>query len=327
MDKYKCFDIIGSLFELNQIQVNNKKEINYGIQFEIAGKGQKGIYRIFESKKGIRLDSSQIKDPDFRGYIDEIIHSSTIFAKDTPLNFNEKGSSKFPHKIHGLDTSKKDLEKSKDPVQLIGVDESGKGDYFGPLVIAGVYTDEITGERLKDIGVVDSKRMSDKSIGEKAAQIKEICPYEIVVIANNRYNELYRSIKNLNRLLAWGHARVIENLLAKVDCHYVLSDQFGKPELIQEALMDKGSRIQLIQRTKAEENIAVAAASVVARNEFITRISGLESLYKMEFPKGASDLVINAGKEFINSYSTDALSNVAKVHFKITNQIKSSEVK
>ena len=315
MDKYQCFNRIKELLETHQCLIENHKEINYGIQFEIIREQQKGIFRIYQSKKGIRLDSSQIRDEEFRSFIDGIVKYSSLFpynpADSMPQNKNtDLSSSKAKNHSH---------PSTQDPDRLIGVDESGKGDYFGPLVIAGVFTDEQTSKILEEAGVTDSKKINDKRIEELAELIKDICPYDIVVITNEKYNELYESIKNLNRLLAWGHARVIENLLELVDCDHALSDQFGRPELIQNALMAKGRQIHLEQRTKAEENIAVAAASILARNEFVAGIRDLESQYQAEFPKGASTQVINAAQNFVKRYGKDAIKEVAKVHFKITN--------
>ena len=215
----------------------------------------------------------------------------------------------------------KESKTFKDPNRIIGIDESGKGDYFGPLVIAGVYTDEITGPELQYAGVTDSKKISDVKSHDLAILIREICPYDIVIIENERYNDLYESIKNLNKLLAWGHARVLENLLEKVDCDHALSDQFGRPELIQKALMTKGRQIQLEQRPKAEENIAVAAASILARDEFVSGINRLESKFGFSFPKGASSNVVKAAKDFAEQFGKESMNQVAKLHFKITNQI------
>ncbi|NLJ67071.1 MAG: ribonuclease HIII [Clostridiales bacterium] len=297
MDKESYFDLIRQHLEANGFTVDNKREIKYGIQFEIALGQQKGTFRIYEGKKGIRLDSSQIRQDDLRAIVDSIINN--------PVGENIGKESKT----------------FKDPNRIIGIDESGKGDYFGPLVIAGVYTDEITGPELQYAGVTDSKKISDVKSHDLAILIREICPYDIVIIENERYNDLYESIKNLNKLLAWGHARVLENLLEKVDCDHALSDQFGRPELIQKALMTKGRQIQLEQRPKAEENIAVAAASILARDEFVSGINRLESKFGFSFPKGASSNVVKAAKDFAEQFGKESMNQVAKLHFKITNQI------
>src|SRR6266480_1404202 len=120
-----------------------------------------------------------------------------------------------------------------------GVDESGKGDFFGPLVIAGVYVDRGIARSLMDAGVQDSKRItSDSRIRALADAIRKTSMglFEVVLIGPAKYNELYEKFGNLNKLLAWGHARVIENLLAKkTDCPRSLSDQFADARVIEQS--------------------------------------------------------------------------------------------
>jgi len=203
----------------------------------------------------------------------------------------------------------------------IGTDESGKGDYFGPLVIAGVLVDKDNYAFFQELGVKDSKKLNDGNIEKMAIKIRSKSVFSVVTINPAKYNELYSKFKNLNNLLAWGHARAIENILEKRDCKKALSDKFGNESLIINALMTKGKTIELEQRVRAEEDIAVAAASILARAEFVSRMKKLSLDYKMNFPKGASDKVkIQAGL-FIQKYGFEALSNVAKIHFKTTSQV------
>ena len=122
-------------------------------------------------------------------------------------------------------------------VSHIGTDESGKGDFFGPLVIAGVLVDEKSAKIFTDLGIKDSKKLSDKKMLVMAAEIKKNAPHSIIAISNGKYNELYANIKNLNKLLAWGHARAIENTLNSNTCEYALSDKFGDESVIKNALM------------------------------------------------------------------------------------------
>src|SRR5688572_6484780 len=142
-------------------------------------------------------------------------------------------------------------------IERIGIDESGKGDYFGPLVIAAVFVDATTQEELTLMAVRDSKKISDGRILELAPDIKTICPHSVIAIGPQKYNELYGKIRNLNRLLAWGHAKALETLLERVSCERAISDQFGDERLILNALQEKGRRIVLEQRTKAESDLAV----------------------------------------------------------------------
>lgn len=203
----------------------------------------------------------------------------------------------------------------------IGVDESGKGDFFGPLVIAGVCVNEDNKQLFIDMGIKDSKKINDKTIKKMSLEIQKRSVWSTVMITPTKYNELYSKFKNLNKLLAWGHARVIENILNKYPCEYALSDKFADESLIKNALMKNGKNIILEQRIKAESDIAVACASVLARNAFVEKIESLSSYYGINFPKGASKLTIEAGREFIKKYSKDELKNVAKIHFKTFNEL------
>lgn len=203
----------------------------------------------------------------------------------------------------------------------IGTDESGKGDFFGPLVIAGVLIDEKNRPLFIDLGIKDSKTLKDEAILKMAQQIQKHSVYSVVAISNTKYNELYAKFKNLNKLLAWGHARVIENILEKQQCDYALSDKFGDENLIINALMKQGKSIRLEQRIKAESDIAVAAASVLARATFVQKIRQMERFYGCKFPKGCNDGVKNAAKEFIQKYSKNRLSEICKIHFKTYNEI------
>ncbi len=211
--------------------------------------------------------------------------------------------------------------------QRIGIDESGKGDYFGPLVIAGAYVDEEHEEELQALGVRDSKALSDNRAQTLAEQIRLCCPYSLVVIGPARYNTLHASLHNLNRILAWGHARAIENLLSRLDCPHVIADQFGDARYLENALMSKGRTVILTQRPRAEADLAVAAASILARAEFLRRLQELSTHHGFSLPKGAGPAIIAAGTTLVRRHGEDILSQVAKVHFRTTNAILATVAK
>jgi ribonuclease HIII len=207
----------------------------------------------------------------------------------------------------------------------IGVDESGKGDFFGPLCVAGAYVNEAVVKAWQDKGVRDSKNISsDKRISELADLIRKTpgCVTSVVPIGNEAYNRLHAKMGSVNAVLAWGHARVIENLLAQK--HRMtppparaISDQFASSKsAVQEALMSLGKALELVQRHKAEEDLAVAAASILARAEFVRRLRDLGRMFQMEFPKGAGPSVDLAASEFVAKLGADALGQVAKLHFR-----------
>ncbi len=216
-------------------------------------------------------------------------------------------------------------EEIQDPDQFephFGIDESGKGDFFGPLVIAGVFTDAAIARKLIDAGVMDSKRVTGAArIRLIAAAIRAVpgIAFEIVSIGPERYNEMYASFKNLNRLLAWGHARVIEKLAAaRPGCPRALSDQFARRDVLERALRDKGLALRLEQRTKGESDIAVAAASILARERFVDWMDKTSAASGVKLPLGASNAVVTAGREMIGRHGREALGKVAKLHFKTT---------
>jgi ribonuclease HIII len=207
----------------------------------------------------------------------------------------------------------------------IGVDESGKGDFFGPLCIAGVYVNESVIKAWADLGVRDSKNISsDKKISELAEKIRKTpgCVTTVVPIGNEAYNRLYAKMKSVNTLLAWGHARVIENLMGQR--HRMnpppvkaISDQFAASKsVIEKALMAQGRELQLVQRHKAEEDIAVAAASILARDEFVKGLAKLEKQFQAELPKGAGALVDAAAKKFVEERGAGELAKISKLHFR-----------
>jgi ribonuclease HIII len=207
----------------------------------------------------------------------------------------------------------------------MGVDESGKGDYFGPLVIAAAYVDEAIAKDLKALNVRDSKSItSDKAAQDLARKIRTRLGdrFAVVSIGPAAYNRLYATMNSVNRILAWGHARAIENLLDKVpDCPRALSDQFGPEQQIQRALQQKGRKIKLEQRHKAESDIAVAAASILARAGFLTALDKLGEKYGAKLPKGASDKVQAVAGELVEKRGGAALLETAKCHFKTTDDV------
>lgn len=207
----------------------------------------------------------------------------------------------------------------------IGVDESGKGDFFGPLVIAGVYVDRQVAHALRDLGAVDSKRISSDEKILKLAEVIRSVPglrWQVIQISPTRYNELYEKFGNLNRLLAWGHAKVIETLLEKVpSCPRAISDQFANPAVLQRALQTRGKSIELIQRTKAESDPAVAAASILAREGFVRWLNQMSGQVGIDLPKGVSATVKANAKAVFDRDGIEGLQQVAKMHFKTAQEV------
>ena len=181
------------------------------------------------------------------------------------------------------------------------------------MVVAGVWLDEPAKAKLEGMGVRDSKLLSDKRCQELAAEIRIVSSGKFIEVEMppERYNELYDQFKkegkNLNHLLAWGHARAIESLLEKNPCSYAVADQFGNERFILSKLMEKGKKLQLIQTPKAERYTAVAAASILARDRFLSRMEKLSQEYGILLPKGASDRVIQPALDIVKKRGIDEL--------------------
>jgi len=282
--------------------VNPHREIQYGIQFLVFLGQQNGLVRVYDGKKGRRLDLSQVGDPSLGGVVERVFQQ--VCAITPPPRAVSVGPLVRP-------------QSTGDPDSLIGVDESGKGDYFGPLVIAGVYVDADRTAYLRSLGVKDSKNLSEHAILMMEEKIRDACPHSVVVLNNLVYNDVYEKFPNLNQVLAWGHGRVIENMLSQVKVTHALCDQFGHHTLIQSALLIRGIDITLLQRPRAEDNMGVAAASVLARAAFLYAMAGLAETFQMVFPRGASAAVKAARERFVAQYGQDRLVNVAKCHFKL----------
>jgi ribonuclease HIII len=213
----------------------------------------------------------------------------------------------------------------------LGIDESGKGDFFGPLCIAGVYVNADILDQWKEAGIRDSKKISsDAQIAKLAERIRTTpgCVHTVVPIGPEAYNRMHGTNGSVNRVLAWGHARVIENLLGQRHRMHPLpvraiSDQFASDKAtIERALLSMGRDFQLVQRHRAEEDLAVAAASILARDEFVARLKRLGAEYGLELPTGASAAVEAAGRAFVEHHGAEALPKVGKMHFRTSYRIR-----
>lgn len=211
-----------------------------------------------------------------------------------------------------------------DFIPHIGVDEAGKGDFFGPLSIAGVYAGHEELKTLLELGVKDSKTLSDASIHKLAEKIRRAVPYHIVRIGPEKYNQIYPKFGNLNLLLAWGHATVIENLTLKTGCQEVLIDQFSHHPIVERALQKKSVHVAFEKKTKGESDPIVAAASILARDAFVKGLENLESTLGVRLPKGASKAVLEAGKTLFEKGGKSLLEKVAKTHFKTYDEVLKS---
>lgn len=216
------------------------------------------------------------------------------------------------------------MEKIHNWQKWIGTDEAGKGDYFGPLVVAGVYVNAECHHDFLEMGISDGKKVSNSRIRKLAEWMWHNYEQHIVVVQkmpydyNPLYNSLRKQGKNLNTMLAHLHVKVIQTLATKAGVKHALVDKFANNDIITPLLTQEDIKIKL--ETEAERDIAVAAASIIARDTFLTGIETLSQKYKIQLPRGAYK-VTDAGKEFVKMYGGEALRDVAKLHFRTTKDV------
>ena len=295
IDRYKQF-----LTE-QDYQVSNPVRNEFSYQISASDKKDKVTLLVFFGKKGNKLVLQGNKELNLYKDINNLIFGKKFFSDERP---EEEPS--YPY---------------------IGTDESGKGDYFGPLVVAGVFVTPEAGRSLRMIGIRDSKELSDYQIEQIAYEIKrnQEVKFDVVLISPEKYNQLYEKMGNLNRLMGWAHAKVIENLLNKCDAGEAISDKFGNEKIILDSLQERGRTINLKQLTKAERFSAVAAASILARESIINWFKIQSRKYKIEIPKGSSSEVESKARLFLEKYGADTLSKLVKLHFKTSKKVFNNE--
>lgn len=246
-------------------------------------------------------------------------------GKDAKIWYEKLSNIFIPKKniIENKKITQKDLSEIT-TFPRIGSDESGKGDFFGPLVTAAfmLVSKEVENE-LISLGVTDSKKIKDNKIFELAPIIKNLGPSQIIKINPIKYNELYKKMNNINKILGWSHARAIENILIGKECKLAIADQFGDEKIIKSSLFKLGKDIELIQTPKAERDLAVAAASILAREAFLKGINSLSEKYRTVLPLGAGENVISTGVQHAKKNGISSLTEISKTHFRTLDNIMS----
>lgn len=279
-------------FSLSQL---SKKLYNHEIVVR-SGKDEAKIL-VYFGKKGIKKVLQGSEQSNLLKKLKKIVFGSDLFDQE--------------------DRSDEEFES------YIGTDESGKGDYFGPLVVASVYVDKKSKNDLEKIGVKDSKLLSDSMIISLEDKIKELVSgnFDIVIINPEKYNQLYDSFGNLNKLLGWAHSKAIENLAQRVNCKNVIADKFGNEKIIKDELAKKKLLLNLYQSSKAERYIGVAAASILARAKVIQWFKIKEKEIGINLQKGASNKVENIALKILKDKNENYLRNLIKFHFKNSKNI------
>lgn len=203
-----------------------------------------------------------------------------------------------------------------------GSDESGKGDYFGSLVVAAVYVEPDQVDALAAAGTRDCKSMSENSVMRAAVAIRQICKHEVLSLSPQEYNERWAETGNVAILLSDMHAQALAAVVPDAETPVVI-DQFTTEGRLHKALADHGVENPPEIRHRAEDNIAVAAASVLARAEFLIQLKELGNEYGIaNLPKGAGPAAEGCARRLFQDFGgMEVLRRLTKTHFKTTEKI------
>ena len=277
-----------------ELPITAEKKINYGYQYTVKLAEAKLTLNIYNGKKGLNVVYSG---------------DSALAERAAALLEGRKAQAAAPATFvtDGL---------------WAGSDESGKGDFFGSLVVAAVVVDNTTADKLRAAGVKDCKLLTDKKILELEDIIKaSVVDYSVLELKPRVYNLRYEQVAaqggKLNQLLGYGHVAALSRVLEKhEDCHSALIDQFTTSMVNIRALKQRFPQCDVRQQPKAESNLAVAAASVLARAQFLHTMAALAAEAGVqELPKGGGAQATACARELAAKYGKEALRNYVKLHF------------
>ncbi|MBX3472795.1 MAG: ribonuclease HIII [Planctomycetes bacterium] len=277
-------------------ELRAQRTIPYGRQYEVAKGAAIAMLNCYQGKKGL---------------------SFVAGGKAAAELSADLGAAPAPKYVEAAEA---------DPFKLglphAGGDESGKGDYFGPIVVGAWLLEERHVAKLRELGITDSKKMTDANMEKLAGQLDKLDRGHVITVMPREYNGLYARTGNLNVLLSRLHGQCMSALIRKHKApRAVLIDQFARNTDEMRDAMNLPAGTKLVTRTGAEADLAVAAASVLARVAFVAGLKELGHEFGMTFPPGAGSPVVQAGREFKRTFGADQLPQVAKVHFKTTGQL------
>lgn len=277
-----------------ELPIAAEKKINYGYQYTVKLAKAKLTLNIYNGKKGLNI----------------------VYSGDSAL------AERAAALLEGRKAQAAASATFVTDGLWAGSDESGKGDFFGSLVVAAVVVDNTTADKLRAAGVKDCKLLTDKKILELEDIIKaSVVEYSVLELKPRVYNLRYEQVAaqggKLNQLLGYGHVAALSKVLEKhEDCHSALIDQFTTSMVNIRALMQRFPQCDVRQQPKAESNLAVAAASVLARAQFLHTMAALAAEAGVqELPKGGGAQATACARELAAKYGKEALRNYVKLHF------------
>lgn len=305
-----------------KVSDNLKKEIIEFYQDRVIDK--KPPYSVFQVKDfdcvTTLYESGKIM---FQGIAADI-EASYWIERERILN-NRNVSQEIAKDLQKKDEKQKDLKDDRFKfISTIGSDEVGTGDYFGPIVVTASYVDIKDKFKLEEMGIKDSKKITDDKIRSIAPKIIKDIPHTTFILTPKEYNE--KGITNMNKIKAILHNKVLYSLVNKDNYDYkqIVMDQFVYPKKYFEHINDIPNKVTNITFTTHAEDkcLSVAVSSIISRYIFLTEMDKLSDELGIPICKGAGDNVDNQGVDIVKKYGFDKLKDIAKLNFKNTEKIK-----
>ena len=304
-----------------KISDNTKNEIiNY---YEDKKRDKTPPYAVFQAEEaGTIITLYESGKVMFQG-ISADIDANMWKERETFLNGKEPEESKKKDKEKKDEKELYEERKKYYYINSVGSDEVGTGDYFGPIVVTASFVSKDNIEFLEELGVRDSKKLTDQKILEVVPKIIKKIPYETIIYTNEEYNN--NPSYNMNKVKAILHNKAILSLMKKDNYNYdkVVIDQFCYPRNYFGYLKESSNVFRKIDfTTKAEDKcLSVACSSLISRYAFLKEMDKISKMINMKVPKGAGNIVDTFGKELINKHDKDILKKIAKLNFKNTEKI------
>lgn len=307
------------------------------ITLKVSDNTKKKMIEYFEDKKREKTPQYAVFQADEADTVVTLYESGkAVFqgiSADIDANmWKEVESHLNPNKkidITNSENKKKKEETKKDPkvyyCNSIGSDEVGTGDYFGPIVVTASFVSKENIPFLEELGVRDSKKLTDEKILEIVPKLIKVIPYESIILSNKEYNEKYSHNINMNKIKAIMHNKVLSKVKSKnFNYDYIVVDQFAQPYVYFNYLKESTNVVRNITFiTKAEDKcLSVACSSIISRYIFLKEFDKLSKNLNPLLLKGASDKVDEIGVKIVNKYGFDKLNEIAKLNFKNTEKIK-----
>lgn len=311
-----------------------KKEKQKTFSFKISDNTKEEMIEYFQDKKRLKTPDYAIFQADEADTVVTLYESGKVVFQGISSDIDAEIWRQREYHLNGKlpeEKEKKEKEKNKDNtdyyfINSIGSDEVGTGDYFGPIIVTACYVSRNDISFLEDLGVRDSKKITDEKIIKIAPSIIKKISHINIKLTNEEYNDTYENNINMNKIKAILHNKALYQLLNKDNYNYdlIVVDEFAKKHVYFNYLKEVENVVRNITfTTKAEDKcLSVACASIISRYIFLKEIKELSDKLEIDIPKGAGPKVDLVGKEIVNKFGESKLRCIAKLNFKNTDKIK-----